>query len=88
MNSTTYLGSPLSEIRWYHGSEDVTNSHNYEVVSTAKGRTSLRIPEVFMEDEGEFTCRASNKHGEASCTAELILQSKRCVDVQYTYTRT
>jgi len=70
------LGNPAPEIRWYRDGNDVTNTHNYDVVRAADGRTTLTINEVFAEDAGEFTCLASNEHGEASCTAELLVQSE------------
>ena len=70
-----HSGTPAPEIRWFRDSDDVTNSHNYDVVRTADGRTTLTINEVFAEDAAEFTCRATNEHGEASSTAELLVQS-------------
>ena len=77
------LGLPTPDVRWFHGDVDVTSSYNYEVLYAPDGRTTLRINEVFDEDAGQFTCLAENELGQASTTAELVVQSKvveqRCI---------
>ena len=70
-----FKGFPRPEIRWFHGSEDITKSINYEISYGADGRSVLNILEVFDEDAGSFTCQAYSDLGQASSTAHLVVQS-------------
>ena len=52
-----------------------------EIVMTYDGeKAQLQIPEVLPEDEGEYTCEATNSAGTASCSAALLVEGKIGMD--------
>ncbi|CAM2700506.1 unnamed protein product [Rotaria socialis] len=85
-NLTTYEGEPVRfevEVRgdpapalsWYRGGELIRDSPDFQIF-TEGNRSLLYISEVFMEDQGLFTCTASNAAGSSDCSARLIVEPR------------
>lgn len=69
-------GSPVPEIKWYRGDEEITVEQNENIVFDVEtGRMCFAIEQVLPEDEGIYRVRATNKFGKAECRANLLVQS-------------
>ena len=69
-----FLGRPSPRIRWFHNGQEVLPSPDFEIIiDYSSMRSVLVIVEVFPEDEGEYTCVASNKLGETITTCRLTV---------------
>ncbi|ELT91006.1 hypothetical protein CAPTEDRAFT_69048, partial [Capitella teleta] len=69
-------GQPPPEVTWFREGHQITDSQEFKI--TREGNKSvLVIKEVFPEDSGIFTCRATNPAGVAECSAELFKVVKR-----------
>lgn len=72
-----FQGRPSPRIRWFHNGQEVVKSADFEIIiDYDKGVSMLIIIEVFPEDEGEYTCVASNKIGETITTCRLTILGK------------
>lgn len=67
------IGEPLPEIQWLKGSFQIQPSGVCVIVNNPDGSGFIKIKSVRQEHRGIYTCKASNQHGEASCTAELLI---------------
>ena len=45
-------------------------------VTTTVRHSTLEIREVFSEDSGQFSCAASNQHGQVRCSANLVVEER------------
>lgn len=66
-------GDPLPEVKWFRGAFQVQPSRNCIVIANPDGSGFINIKSVKQEDSGTYTCKASNKFGEASCSADLVV---------------
>ena len=72
----TLTGKPIPTITWYHGSQELMPSRDFQPhFDATTGTASLHIAEVFPDDEGIYRCKATNKHGTAQCEAKLSIGS-------------
>ncbi|XP_046976837.1 titin-like isoform X2 [Vanessa cardui] len=65
-------GNPEPDIRWLHYNEIVLDCVDFES-SYEEGTARLKIKQVTAEDEGTYTCEASNSLGKASSSACLVV---------------
>ncbi|XP_067120871.1 titin [Centruroides vittatus] len=68
-------GSPQPNIKWFREHQQITSSKDYEM-TYRDGECCLIIPEAFPEDQGSFTCSATNIAGTKSTSAKLIVRNK------------
>ena len=64
------LGNPPPVVTWVKMGERVRSSERYEDL----GNGNLVISDIAQEDEGEFTCVASNVGGNATHVIDLDVQ--------------
>uniref|UniRef100_A0A8B9T273 Ig-like domain-containing protein n=1 Tax=Anas platyrhynchos TaxID=8839 RepID=A0A8B9T273_ANAPL len=64
-------GYPLPKVNWYLNGQLI-----HRKLVFAGNDHSLILPYVSMQDEGKYTCMASNVHGEAECSAHLHVQQR------------
>ncbi|XP_021180754.2 striated muscle preferentially expressed protein kinase isoform X1 [Fundulus heteroclitus] len=69
-------GTPPPKVLWSHFDQPLIESEDIRIVQEG-GRHSLIISHVTSEDEGFYTVRARNGHGEAEDSAELYIQEPR-----------
>lgn len=69
-------GKPMPTLSWFHNGRPVDHHREIKVMQTPDGKVGLLISEVFPEDEGDYTCIARNKAGEARCIANLAVECK------------
>ena len=67
-------GSPRPEIKWFREDEEIESSPYMRIQSSPDGSSSLIIQEVFADDTGRFTVKASNPAGEVQSSAHLVVQ--------------
>jgi len=68
-------GRPEPSIKWFKEGRPLGGSPDYEISFERGGRVRLVIPEVFDNNSGKYTCTASNKAGQVSSTAELVVRA-------------
>lgn len=73
--SVTVIGIPKPKIQWFFNGVPLTPSADYKFVFDGDDH-SLIILFTTLEDEGEYTCMASNDYGQAICSAYLKINSK------------
>ncbi|KAK7939941.1 hypothetical protein WMY93_003267 [Mugilogobius chulae] len=67
-------GYPDPEVVWLRGDDPVVESASAEIEYEEDGRCSLILPKVSTQDTNVYTCRATNDHGVAVCSARLTIK--------------
>ncbi|KAM8845440.1 myosin light chain kinase, smooth muscle [Spinachia spinachia] len=67
-------GYPDPEVVWLCGDEPVVESPSAQIEYEEDGCCTLVLAQVEPEDANVYTCRATNDHGEASCSAKLVVR--------------
>eukprot|EP00106_Octopus_bimaculoides_P016754 XP_014784196.1 PREDICTED: titin-like isoform X3 [Octopus bimaculoides] len=71
-----FTGQPLPKITWFYDGKVITSTNDIQItVDYERKESILIIVEVFPEDEGEYTCSASNEYGETITTCKLTVTS-------------
>ena len=66
-------GKPEPEIEWFKDDVAVKTSKRVKTYFDSEV-CKLIISETVTDDEGEYKCVATNEHGSASCSAELLVK--------------
>ena len=69
------IGDPFPCVQWFKGSLHVQPGGFCIIVNNPDGSGFINIKAVKLEHSGVYTCKASNHHGEASCSAELLVST-------------
>lgn len=75
-------GEPKPDVQWFKGAFQIQVSVNCLIIVSPDGSGSMTVKNVKQEDGGLYTCKASNRFGEASCSAELVV-SRESVSVAH-----
>lgn len=67
--------APSVTFKWYKSGIEIKQSEKYRIL-TRHTSSSLELLNPVKADSNEYTCKASNQHGTASCTASLIVTGK------------
>ncbi|XP_035391291.1 myosin light chain kinase, smooth muscle isoform X3 [Electrophorus electricus] len=67
-------GYPDPEVVWYKDDQPIKETRHFQIDYDEDGNCSLVISEVGADDDAKYTCKAMNSLGEATCTAELIVE--------------
>lgn len=67
-------GTPTPKIQWYRNEEKVLENKDISIYQDTQGLCILTIQEVFPEDEGQYTCQAVNKVGEATTATSVNVE--------------
>ncbi|PAV62863.1 hypothetical protein WR25_15926 [Diploscapter pachys] len=65
-------GIPPPTIEWFKNGKTLQNYRAQVEHDQQSGIVSLILPQMFNDDLGEYMCRASNIHGEATSSAHLL----------------
>ncbi|XP_009075123.1 PREDICTED: myosin light chain kinase, smooth muscle isoform X2 [Acanthisitta chloris] len=68
-------GYPDPEVMWYKDDQPVKESRHFQIDYDEEGNCSLTIAEVCGDDDAKYTCKAVNSLGEATCTADLLVET-------------
>ncbi|KIH53233.1 immunoglobulin I-set domain protein, partial [Ancylostoma duodenale] len=69
-------GVPHPQVEWLKNGKPLQNYRAKIEHDAQSGIVSLTIPQMFNDDVGEYTCRASNIHGEATSNAQLLAKEQ------------
>lgn len=69
------VGDPSLNVEWFHNGKPLTTGSRVKAISDF-GFVILEVAGIMAHDAGIYTCKASNKHGEASVSAKLQVKSK------------
>ncbi|XP_066993450.2 obscurin isoform X6 [Anabrus simplex] len=74
-------GTPNPTVKFSKNGKPIQNSDHIQVVTERadKGFYELVIAEVKKEDAGKYSCTATNKNGEASCEATVMVVDEKKV---------
>uniref|UniRef100_A0A8C9VD44 Myosin light chain kinase, smooth muscle n=1 Tax=Scleropages formosus TaxID=113540 RepID=A0A8C9VD44_SCLFO len=67
-------GYPDPEVVWYKDDQPIKETRHFQIDYDEDGNCSLTISEVSGEDDAKYTCKAVNSMGEATCTADLLVE--------------
>lgn len=59
---------------WFKDDQPIKETRHFQIDYDEDGNCSLVISEVNGDDDAKYTCKAMNSIGEATCTAELIVE--------------
>lgn len=68
-------GIPLPVVQWLKNDKCIDNSPDY-VITYNNGEAILQFEEVFLEDQAEYSCKATNQVGSETSSARLIIERK------------
>ncbi|XP_037381323.1 myosin light chain kinase, smooth muscle isoform X3 [Talpa occidentalis] len=68
-------GYPDPEVVWFKDDQSIRESRHFQIDYDEEGNCSLIISDVCGDDDAKYTCKAVNSLGEATCTAELIVET-------------
>lgn len=68
------VGRPLPDIKWYRFGKELVQSRKYKMSSDGRNHT-LTVMTDEQEDEGLYTCMATNEVGEIETSGKLLLQA-------------
>lgn len=72
--SCQIVGRPLPDIKWYRFGKELIQSQKYKMSSDGRTHT-LTVMTEEQEDEGVYTCMATNEVGEVETSSKLLLQA-------------
>ncbi|XP_063073323.1 myosin light chain kinase, smooth muscle [Engraulis encrasicolus] len=67
-------GYPDPDVVWYKDEQPIKETRHFQIDYDEDGHCALVISEVCPDDDAKYTCKAVNREGEASCTAELMVE--------------
>uniref|UniRef100_A0A673HLJ5 Myosin light chain kinase, smooth muscle n=1 Tax=Sinocyclocheilus rhinocerous TaxID=307959 RepID=A0A673HLJ5_9TELE len=67
-------GYPDPDVVWYKDEQPIKETRHFQIDYEEDGHCSLVISEICPDDDAKYTCKAVNSLGEASCTAELLVE--------------
>jgi hypothetical protein len=67
---------PPAEIIWDKGGELIGDDSAFRIDYYGNGRATLYIPEAFLDDQGYYTCTATNTLGTCRTTSRLTIDCK------------
>lgn len=68
------LGFPQPDVQWLQDKKPVSKSCRVTMEQHQDGLCSLVLADLDPSDSGVYVCRASNKLGEAMCSAKLKVE--------------
>lgn len=69
----TVTGNPLPTVQWYKNETNIDDSPDYAITYN-NGEAVVKFDEVVAEDAANYSCKATNRLGQASTTAKLEVE--------------
>ncbi|XP_045784051.1 titin homolog [Maniola jurtina] len=73
----SFKGNPMPEIVWMKNGHEVEEETERVVVQLNGNNTSLQINDINIEDEGRYSCEATNIHGRSSTYSRMAVITDR-----------
>lgn len=64
--------TPNVTFKWFKSGSEIRQSDKFRIISR-QNTSSLELLNPTKDDIGEYSCRASNKHGSDTCSANLSI---------------
>jgi hypothetical protein len=77
-------GDPDPQITWSKNGKKISSSEIIDL-KYRSGNATLKINEVFPEDEGEYTCTATNSVGSTDSKCKLTVKRKQNKLIYWSY---
>ena len=68
-----FKGFPTPEVQWFREGVEIQPSRDFQI-TTLNNKSFLLIPEVFLEDAGTYTVKATNQFGMMECKAMMSVK--------------
>jgi nitrite reductase/ring-hydroxylating ferredoxin subunit len=75
-SSSSIQAQPSAEIIWDKNGELIGDDSSFRIDYYGNGRATLYIPEAFLDDQGYYTCTATNSYGTCRTTSRLTIDCK------------
>ncbi|KAK8746938.1 hypothetical protein OTU49_016904 [Cherax quadricarinatus] len=72
------VNDPNLRVEWYHNGRPLSAGSRIKTINDF-GYVILEMANCYGKDAGTYTCRAVNKHGEASVECKLVVSSKSSI---------
>ncbi|XP_051161941.1 muscle M-line assembly protein unc-89 isoform X2 [Leptopilina boulardi] len=66
-------GNPLPTVLWFKNEINIDNSPDY-IITYNNGEGILKFEQIFMVDQANYSCKATNRLGDASTSCFLTIQ--------------
>jgi len=63
-------------VEWYHNGKNLSAGSRIKTINDF-GFVILEVANVLTRDSGNYTCKATNKHGESSISCNVVVKSKQ-----------
>ena len=68
-------GEPVPEVQFFYNGKELKDEGRY-MIFEEDDLHHLEVYEIVPEDEGRYVATATNLHGQAECTADLLVKRK------------
>ena len=70
------INDPSMRVEWYHNGKNLSAGSRIKTINDF-GFVILEVANVLTRDSGNYTCKATNRHGEASISCNVIVKSRQ-----------
>lgn len=77
----TPVNDPSMRVEWFHNGKALWAGSRIRTINDF-GFVILEIDGVYFRDSGLYTCKATNKHGEASVSCQLQVKGRTGIDLE------
>ena len=75
----TPINDPSMRVEWYHNGKQLSAGSRIKTINDF-GFVILEVANVLTRDAGNYTCKATNRHGESSLSCQVQVKSKQGID--------
>ncbi|EEB18956.1 conserved hypothetical protein [Pediculus humanus corporis] len=77
----TPVNDPSMRVEWFHNGKALSAGSRIRTINDF-GFVILEIDGVYFRDSGLYTCKATNKHGEATVSCQLQVRGRTGIDLE------
>merc|ERR1712223_1854399 len=74
----TPINDPSMKVEWFHNGKQLSAGSRIKTINDF-GFVILEVASVMTRDSGNYTCKAVNKHGEASVACNVQVKGKQSI---------
>ncbi len=72
----TPINDPSMRVEWFHNGKQLSAGSRIKTINDF-GFVILEVANVLTRDSGNYTCKATNKHGEATLSCQVTVKSRQ-----------
>merc|ERR1719419_729710 len=77
----TPINDPSMRVEWFHNGKALSAGSRIKTINDF-GFVILEVANVMTRDSGNYTCKATNRHGEASSSCQVQISGRQGIDTQ------